>query len=1315
MISLDVETDSNAVLDFHPITRKQCGRGWGLPFKKLLSIYILLFSQNVIASVTSVPVVDSPLTSGDTLVSGTCKEEVNTIISVLVDGSKAGECNLKAGKFSLQVPPLMPGQIVSAKAKAEGKLPSSESRPVVVRDISKVPVIDQPLIEGDQQVAGSTAERNGTIITVTINGSFAGQTLSLEGRWSTKVDLLQAGDTVNATAYAPGKAESPPGPPVVVRRRTNKPIISGPIQTGATGIKGSVPEPDNTLVEIFGDNISLGVSATSNQSFFLETQALTGGTIIVAIALAPGCASSFPSDPVVVGATEDPDQDGLDNAAEWSLGTDPHDADSDDDGVLDGQEGEPGADADGDGLINALDPDSDGDGILDGTEMGQTEPGRDTDTSKGNFVPDQDPTTTTDPWEADTDKGGASDGAEDLNKNGAVDQGETDPNFPGDDEAQTDSDHDGLSDAVEDAWGTDPHDADSDDDGVIDGDEVNPFSDTDGDGLINALDPDSDGDGIMDGTEMGRTKPARDTDTSKGNFVPDQDPGSTTNPAMPDTDNGGKPDGEEDIDHDGAIDPGESDPNDPLDDLAMDDSDGDGVPDIADNCPGISNPGQEDMDNDGIGDAGDSDRDGDKIDNTDDNCPDIFNPDQKDLDGDGLGDACDNELTSMLVLGGACPGRRHRICFVPCLVDIAFSFPCSREASMIRAVENTALCQGPGGLRAGIFWLAVTVLLVIPRPSFGKEPALSLQRMPPGSGLWFMSLQSDRIRSHLGWSLSLWGDYQERPLVLREKGGGARSSLVERQTELSLAAGIGFFDMLEVTARLPFLPYRSGSGMYGGSGLSSYSLGDLSIGAKAAILDYDSFGLFAGADIVAPTAGGNLAGEAGAAFRPVMGFGFHTGPADMVVNLSYTLRKNVIEPGIDLGDELGYGLGVGIKAFSFMYASFELAGATAAANPWKKEAQNPLDALAGLRFFMLDDFLQISVAGGAGVLPGYGSPQWRARLGFTFQSPGQDDRDHDGIRNRVDKCPDNAEDKDGFEDEDGCPDIDNDKDGIKDSNDKCPDNAEDKDGFEDEDGCPDIDNDKDGIRDSDDKCPDNAEDKDGFEDEDGCPDIDNDKDGIKDSDDKCPNEAETLNKVHDLDGCPEFDSDGDGVFDIDDKCPVDQEDKDGFMDKDGCPDIDNDKDGIEDKDDKCPMDPEVINGVDDEDGCPDEGERQVQIMGRKIALHQKIYFKTNSARIRRRSFSILSQLAATLKAHMEIKLLRIEGHTDERGTRQFNQRLSEARAYAVRRYLIHRGISPFRLKAVGFGKERPLLKGKSKRAYAANRRVEFIIEIGGQE
>jgi outer membrane protein OmpA-like peptidoglycan-associated protein/opacity protein-like surface antigen len=153
--------------------------------------------------------------------------------------------------------------------------------------------------------------------------------------------------------------------------------------------------------------------------------------------------------------------------------------------------------------------------------------------------------------------------------------------------------------------------------------------------------------------------------------------------------------------------------------------------------------------------------------------------------------------------------------------------------------------------------------------------------------------------------------------------------------------------------------------------------------------------------------------------------------------------------------------------------------------------------------------------------PGYADANQRmfsGMLGLTWYFGGNKDKDGDGFENKHDRCPEEAEDFDGYMDEDGCPDPDNDGDGILDVEDNCPDDAEDFDGYQDEDGCPDPDNDGDGVIDADDQCPDEAEDIDGFEDEDGCPDPDNDGDGVLDAQDKCPDTPTDVEV--DEHGCP---------------------------------------------------------------------------------------------------------------------------------------------------------------------------------------------------
>jgi len=130
----------------------------------------------------------------------------------------------------------------------------------------------------------------------------------------------------------------------------------------------------------------------------------------------------------------DTDGDGLSDAVEVAIGTNPNDADSDDDGVPDGSEPNPTLDVDGDGKIDALDPDSDGDGLFDGTELGLPCTAKDTDITANLCIADADGgATRTSPLDPDTDHGGIPDGTEDANHNGQIDTGETDPNNAADD------------------------------------------------------------------------------------------------------------------------------------------------------------------------------------------------------------------------------------------------------------------------------------------------------------------------------------------------------------------------------------------------------------------------------------------------------------------------------------------------------------------------------------------------------------------------------------------------------------------------------------------------------------------------------------------------------------------------------------------------------------------------------------------------------------------------------------------------------------------------------------------------------------------
>ncbi len=188
------------------------------------------------------------------------------------------------------------------------------------------------------------------------------------------------------------------------------------------------------------------------------------------------------------------------------------------------------------------------------------------------------------------------------------------------------------------------------------------------------------------------------------------------------------------------------------------------------------------------------------------------------------------------------------------------------------------------------------------------------------------------------------------------------------------------------------------------------------------------------------------------------------------------------------------------------------------------------------------------------------------------------------------------------------------------------------------------------------------------------------------------------------------DKDYDGIADDEDPCPEMAEDRDGYQDGDGCPeeDPDGDRDGVADWDDECPDAKETINGVDDEDGCPDYGDPRVIYEEGRFKILDPVHFEHGSSEISQDSHELLDQVALTVKAHPGLRV-QIEGHTDDTGPAEVNQRLSQQRAHAVRRYLVDRGVSPRRLEARGFGESRPLEDGTSEGARSSNRRVEFVV------
>ena len=414
------------------------------------------------------------------------------------------------------------------------------------------------------------------------------------------------------------------------------------------------------------------------------------------------------------------------------------------------------------------------------------------------------------------------------------------------------------------------------------------------------------------------------------------------------------------------------------------------------------------------------------------------------------------------------------------------------------------------------------------------QARFSVQKFSPSPHVRdYLTVESSEINEHLVPAAHMMLSYATKPLVFAGTGGADDQGVVDSIMTMDLLFSMAFFERFELGLDVPFFPYIGGDD--GGSviptpKLQSLSLGDIRFSGKVNILPHKKrgFGLAADLGVTFPTSKeDSFVGEESLTFIPKLIAEVNYDDYRLALNVGYRLRKNQSLDFLAVNDELMIGAAAALPLGSYigvdnLSAIAELQSSSAAANYFGDKNNDYLEGDLAVRY--ITDFgLGMTLGGGGGFLEGVGNPQYRliAGIGYTPLKRGPQDRDHDGILDEADLCPDRPEDVDGYKDTDGCPDPDNDNDGIADKKDKCPNKAEDLDAFEDSDGCPDADNDKDGVPDARDRCPMEPEDKDGFEDADGCVDPDNDSDGILDGADKCPDEAETKNLYQDEDGCPD--------------------------------------------------------------------------------------------------------------------------------------------------------------------------------------------------
>ena len=403
---------------------------------------------------------------------------------------------------------------------------------------------------------------------------------------------------------------------------------------------------------------------------------------------------------------------------------------------------------------------------------------------------------------------------------------------------------------------------------------------------------------------------------------------------------------------------------------------------------------------------------------------------------------------------------------------------------------------------------AVATLLLVcclaVRPTDAQAQArqdFSIERFRPaidGSGI--LDVNWAGVPGHNSWGLGAWAGFAHDPLVLYDAMAQPSNALVGQRVTTGLFGSISLWDRLQLGASFDAVGYQASGSATDGTmqpALPSSGAGDLRFAPKLVLVGDPRaqlhVAMIAAVSYPVGSEGGYLR-ETGPTFAPELALSYRSGALLVAGNLGARFRERIEVGGIVVDDEVfaraGAGVQIGgtrVDPASQLDLSLSLAVPMRSLQETRRIGnETGAEVMAG-GSVRLSVWMRLFVAGGVGLDNGFGTPDWRAIGGIRVQGV-RGDRDNDQIADLTDRCPDQAEDKDGFQDHDGCIDADDDNDGIADKLDRCRLEAEDKDAFEDTDGCPELDNDGDGVADATDRCPLKAEDKDGFQDEDGCAD-----------------------------------------------------------------------------------------------------------------------------------------------------------------------------------------------------------------------------------
>jgi OmpA-OmpF porin, OOP family len=524
---------------------------------------------------------------------------------------------------------------------------------------------------------------------------------------------------------------------------------------------------------------------------------------------------------------------------------------------------------------------------------------------------------------------------------------------------------------------------------------------------------------------------------------------------------------------------------------------------------------------------------------------------------------------------------------------------------------------------------------------------------------WF-STDSLDLRGKLRPALGIVGEWAYRPLVVYDENDNYVQAIVRNQFVLHPSFSLVLANRLRLAVDMPIQAYADGTSVTIGTTTfpapaHTTSLGDLRFGATLRL--FGTYGdVITGAlavQVSLPTGDtDSYAGDGNVRITPQLLIAGDVAWFVYAAKFGVTIRtESTTFSTTQQGSYavLAASAGVRLVKGRLVIGPEYFAHSLIGNDQFFKKDSTPMELLAGLHFMVIDG-LRLGGGFGWGLTSGFGAPERRGLLSLEWVP--------------VIEAPPPP------------PPPDRDRDGVLDADDACPDVPGPMSSDPATNGCP--------------------------------PPADRDHDGVLDPVDACPDVAGEKTDDPNTNGCPPPpDRDHDGVLDADDACPDVAGDKTDDPKTNGCPPPpDRDHDGVLDAEDACPDDPGNRDPDPKRNGCP-----IAYVQGDQIRILDQVKFKTGSAQILpgHDSEDVLLAVAQVLNQHADLHV-RIEGHTDSRGSAKLNRKLSKNRAQSVVDWLVRHGIDAQRMSSEGFGPDRPIDSNKTEEGRRNNRRVEFHIQ-----